>query len=76
VNFKKREKMGKLTDKQWVSLTEKTVEFAHKGLRLGQSYMNALFVVDDKIYNKITGTESDCFYDDNKIINFINYLNK
>lgn len=68
--------MKKLTDKQWVDLIRKTVEFAHKNQRLGQSYMNALFLVDDKIYNKITGTKNDCFYDDNKIINFLTYLNE
>jgi len=67
--------MRKLTDQEWVDLVRKTVEYAHKGLRLGQSYMNALSKVRMDLYEEITNTENDPFYNDDKIINFINYLN-
>jgi len=68
--------MTKLTNKEWISLTEKTIENRNDGQRLGQAYMNALFIVNPIIYNDMKQSESDCFYDDNKLINFINYLNK
>lgn len=67
---------GKLTDKEWVELIEKTVKNSHKGLRLGQSYMVALSDVKKSLYDEITATENDCFYEDNAIHNFINYLNE
>lgn len=67
--------MNKITDKEWVSLTKLMIDFVYKGQRIGQSYMNALFIVNKRIYEKITKSDADCFYDDNKIINFINYLN-
>ena len=67
--------MSKLTDKQWVELTTITVDTVHKGLRHGQAYMNALHYINKDLYNQITGTEADCFYDDNKIVNFIKFLN-
>jgi hypothetical protein len=67
--------MKKLTDKEWVTLVEKTVQYSHEGLRLGQSYMNALSKVRMDLYEEITNTENDPFYNDDKIINFINYLN-
>ena len=67
-------KMKKLTDKEWVDLVKKTVVLYSKGLRLGQSYMNALHDLRPDLYKEITETENDCFYDDDKIINFINFL--
>ena len=67
--------MGKLTDEEWVELVRKTVQYSHDGLRLGQSYMNALGDVRFDLYKEITDTEFDCFYNDDKIIKFINFLN-
>lgn len=67
--------MGRLTDKQWIELTIITVDTVHKGLRQGQAYMNALHYINKELYEQITGTENDCFYDDNKIVNFIKFLN-
>jgi len=67
--------MKKLTDQEWLDLVRKTVEYAHKGLRLGQSYMNALSDIRPDLYEDITDTESDCFYNDNRITNFIKSLN-
>ena len=37
------------------------------GLRRGQALMNALYTLSPVTYNAISGTEADCFYDDNKI---------
>ena len=66
---------SKLTDKEWVSLTKIMVEYVNGGLRLGQSYMNALALVRMDLYDEIIATDCDPFYVDIKIIKFINYLN-
>lgn len=69
---------NKLTDKEWVSLIKEWCKQYDGGKhqRAGQAYMNALFEVNRRLYDIISGTESDCFYDDTKIINFIRFLNK
>ena len=67
--------MSKLTDKEWVSLTRKLFPYMDKGLRAGQSYMNALRDVNPDVYYEISGTSNDPFYDDNKIILFMRFLN-
>ena len=41
----------------------------HPEMREGQSLMNAIYEYSIDIYNKISGTEYDCFYDD-KIVKF------
>lgn len=41
-----------------------------KNLRKGQALMNALFIIDRDLYNKITGTDADPFYVDEKINKF------
>ena len=64
-----------LTDNEWVDLIKKTVEFYKKDLRMGQSYMNALFLVRRDLYDEVTNTINDPFYDDDKILVFISYLN-
>jgi len=63
-----------LTDKQWVDLIRLFCEYLRKDLRMGQSYFNALAKVNPDLADKITDTEYDCFYDDNKVVNFIEYL--
>ncbi|MFW6219777.1 MAG: hypothetical protein ACOC1O_01600 [bacterium] len=49
-------------------------------LRMGQSMMIALKGIDSNIYNEITGTDVDPFYDNKKIPKFekaiLNYLKK
>ncbi len=68
--------MSRLTDKEWIELTKKTIEVYNTGyLRLGQSYMNALANININFYNEVTATEYDCFYNDNKILKFMGYLN-
>lgn len=68
--------MSRLTDTEWVELTKKTLENYNSGhLRLGQSYMNALADVRMDLYEEVTATEYDCFYNDDKIIKFVEYLN-
>lgn len=39
-------------------------------LRRGQSLMNALYDLNPGLYNEITGTEADCFYDDKNVGRF------
>jgi len=68
--------MSRLTDKEWVEITRKTVENYNTGhLRLGQSYMNALGDINIDLYKEITATEYDCFHNDKKIIKFMEFLN-
>lgn len=45
------------------------------GLREGQSLMNALYKVEKSLYDKITGTNADPFYDDSKINVFWQVVN-
>lgn len=66
--------MDKLSDKEWVELTKSVVEHRLEGLRLGQSYMNALHIIKPKLYEEMSGTKYDCFYSDENIVNFLNYL--
>lgn len=66
--------MSKLTDEQWVSLQRSFVRYHSQGMRLGQSYMNALFDSNIEIYKEVRGTDIDPFYDDGVLIPFINYL--
>ena len=40
------------------------------GLREGQSMMNALARIRPDLYDAVTGTEADCFYNDNRINDF------
>lgn len=40
--------------------------------RDGQALMNALYSVNPDLYQEITGTDADPFYDDNKIEKFWN----
>lgn len=40
-------------------------------LRRGQAYMGALFEVDPELYHDISGTEADCFHDNEKIDKFL-----
>lgn len=61
----------KLTPEEYCLLCIKTNSFIAKGLRKGQSYMNALHEVNPTIYQNITGTDIDPFYDDAKIAGFL-----
>ena len=42
-------------------------------LRIGQCYMNALHGLDTVLYEKITGTSVDPFYQNDKIEEFLKY---
>lgn len=66
---------GKLTDKEWVTLVKKMVDYTHKDLRIGQSWMNALYDIKPELYKDISGTNNDPFYIDENIHNFLTYLN-
>jgi len=43
-------------------------------LRKGQAYMNTLDIIDPIVYNQITNTEADCFYDDSRMEAFVEKL--
>ena len=68
--------MTKLSDDEWVKLIRSFCKYYGQGLRVGQSYSNALADVNMKAYNEITGTDADCFYDDKKVVDFIRALNE
>jgi hypothetical protein len=42
--------------------------------REGQVYMNVLFAMRGDLYNRITGTTYDPFYDDDKVPMFLTFL--
>lgn len=44
--------------------------------RLGQAYFNYAYELYPEETNQLRGTEYDCFYDDNKILIFLEKLNK
>ncbi len=68
--------MRKLTDKEFLKLNKEFLKQYDRGKhqRIGQAYFNALHEVNSKLATEITGTEFDCFYDDNKLIIFIRDL--
>ena len=39
-------------------------------MRKGQSLMNALHAIEPDLYNEITGSDADCFYNDGKMVEF------
>ena len=60
--------MSKLANEEWISLTRKLFHYVYDGLRIGQSYMNALNDVRPDIYKKLTGTVNNPSYDDNRVV--------
>lgn len=42
--------------------------------RRGQAFMNVLRFWDPENYNKLSGSLYDCFYDDNKIHEALNFI--
>jgi len=69
---------NKLSDLEWVKLTKKFIEYYDGGRnqRVGQAYMNSLREVNHSLYNEITGTDDDPFYNDNNVVKFIRRLNE
>ena len=43
-------------------------------IRKGQAYMNVLYEIRPDLYGAITSTDSDCFYNDDNIDNFMHFL--
>ena len=43
----------------------------NSNLRYGQALYNTLCTLDKDLAENINGTDDDCFYDDNKISNFL-----
>ncbi|MBC8302166.1 MAG: hypothetical protein H8E55_41170 [Pelagibacterales bacterium] len=69
--------MVKLTEADWPLLIERFIYYLEKDhLRAGQAYMNALGDINAELYKELLGTEHDCFYDDELIINFLRRLNE
>jgi len=66
-----------LTDKEWVELIRIFCNMIHrhKDLRVGQTYMNALYLVNKAAYRAITQTSADPFYVDKNLPKFFSFLN-
>jgi len=47
----------------------------HPELRLGQSYMDALWDLDREMYNSISQSDFDCYYDDKRCDFFLEAVN-
>jgi hypothetical protein len=61
------EKMAKLNH-------EFNLRISGFSMRTGQSYMNALFTVDRDLYDAITGTSADPFYDNANLEESLRWL--
>ncbi len=65
----------KLQESNLIKFQEKfKYYFEQCNLRKGQAYINTLHDVDKELYVKLAGTEYDCYYDDNKISKFLEYI--
>jgi len=66
----------KLNKEEWDELIVNTMNLwdNNKELRLGQSYMIELHKINPRIYNLVTSTNNDPFYDDKNISNFLKYI--
>lgn len=67
-------KMGKLSNQDFIELVKRSIDLTNQGLRVGQSFMISLSEMNNDLYNDITGTDNDCFHEDEKLINFFKYL--
>ena len=61
----------KIHQSEYTDLCMRTNFYIAKGLRKGQSYMNALREINPAVYSSVTATEDDPFYDDSKIPRFL-----
>jgi len=59
------------TQDKWTQL-----EMALNGQRPGQFFMNALYGFDAEMYEKISGTDADPFYNEDNFVNFVMALYK
>jgi hypothetical protein len=70
--------MKPLTTQQWIDLIKISMDMVNTSngqLRYGQAHINALHQIRPELYEAITETESDCFYNDEKIPKFMKFLN-
>lgn len=68
-------KNSKITNSQIVDLVRNaSINFNTGHLRLGQSFMISLSDINHELYQEITSTDADCFYNDKKIPKFLDYL--
>ena len=66
--------MSKLTSEEFTKLHTQAIKLSGLGLRLGQAYMVTLCGINNDLYDKVRNTENDCFYNDDKIKNLLNFL--
>ena len=61
-------------NEKWWKLNQEVSKNLVRKQRKGQAYMNALYSVDNVLYNKIYGTIYDCFYNDDLVQRFLSVL--
>lgn len=66
----------KITKDEYVDIQTRMLEYSEHGLRIGQSYMNALFDIRKDLCNEVTNTPNDCSNDDRNLVNLLTYLLK
>ena len=55
---------------KWSEVMKNANSYEKDGMRYGQALMSGLFLIDKELYNKISDTKADCFYDDSKCTQF------
>jgi len=66
----------RLTSEESIKLAEIAIKMYNEGhVRLGQAYMNALHKISPDLYNEVSQTDADCFYNDDKMVQFTEFIN-
>ena len=68
--------MKKLTYEEFGKLMYQSLkdEYYNDGYRLGQALFNNVHEINAELANSLRATGADCFYNDNKIIHFIDAI--
>lgn len=64
----------RLTAEEHVQTIKEAVSQIKAGLRIGQAHMNALHSVRPDLYELVSNTDADCFYNDGKMIQFTEFI--
>lgn len=65
--------MNEITFTEWLTQTNRIWETVEKGygLRYGQTLFNELHFLHPELADSLRGGDSDCFYDSEKVMNFL-----
>lgn len=65
-----------MTFEQFLQKADRSYQDNKSEMRYGQSIMNMLHQIWPDWYNRVTGTDLDCFYDDGIVRFTLEYLEK